>query len=334
MSYPNESLLKEVECLYANNDYLKIMSLLDNQDLDYSLALLLARVYVNAYNLRLDYQGRDLLNGANLLLDNFANEGKNDPNYLFVKGYVLFKQGLIGDAKVRFERAITKVNIATVNSQSLLASLNGMIATCNSLQQELNCNLNDLALYERFIQKNFGEGEKIGSYAGVDLIKVNKVYEHDYKLLFTKGLLGKVFDHQESLELVLALPAVINANDEQAALNLLNDLILYVKQSTNYIGFGFYFENQKILSFTGNFAGGMLCALGDFSIEQQSLKLEHGNLNILQVVLLKQNELLYRQRHNAKELLDLFKLRAINPGVSFVERDSVISPKSIESKSV
>lgn len=328
-------LNEQVDDLNAQDKYLEIIELLDEVDIDYTLALKLAKAYINAFNSKLNVIGRDPLEAANLILDNFAIEGRNDPSWLFIKGYALFKQGLIDNAKLRFDHALQHVSLNNKDHISLLANINKMQSLCTSLsknQEALSLNKEQLALYSDFIVQNFGEGKLVKSLGGVEILLIDKVKDKDYKLLITKGLLQKQYtlnlNTNECIELIFTLPSAFDNNFNEDNLpyqiQVIYDLIAYILQSTNYVGFGFCFDKHKPLSQNTKYHGAMLCGLGDFAKHQQSLILPDKCLNLMQIVPLYASELEYRQKHSAKELLDLFKLRKVMLSPTLEGRPCVI----------
>ncbi len=328
-------LNEQVDALNSQNKYLEIIELLDEKDIDYTLAIKLAKAYINAFNSHLNLADRDLLEGANLILDNFAIEGRNDPLWLFVKGYALFKQGLIDNAKLRFDHALQYVSLTNKEHTNLLANLNKMQSLCVSLSQNqelLATNEQELKIYADFIKQTFGDTQLIKSIGGVDILLVNQVKNKSYKLLITKGLLQKTFTtsdtNSECVELVFALPSAFDNtfNDDNLPyqIQVIYDLIAYILQSANYIGFGFCFDKHKPLAQNTKYCGAMLCGLGDFKVDQQSLVLGSKTLNLMQIIPLYEGELNYRQSHSAKDLLDLFKLRRISLTPSLEGRPCVI----------
>lgn len=343
-----------IDALNGRDQFLEIIRFLDDKELDFELSVKLAKAYVNAFNQNATYEDRDLLEWANRILDSFALEGKDDTDWLFTKGYVLFKQDLIEDAKIRFERALHFIHANNPSEQKLFGTINNMLELCNVLESNVeskNQNSVNLSIYQEHLEKHFGLTRVLRTFGGVDLLMIDKLYDHSYKLLATKGLLCKKFTinddaaqagggsapssqgfsdtdlnggkvrasgyKSQAVELCMAVPAAFDPEAQEEKfpyqVKIFYDLISFILKSKFYVGFGFSFDMGNSIDQATKFQGAMLTAPGDFKPEFSTIVTPDNTLvNMLQIVPLYAQELDYRNNHSAGELLDLFKLRKVN----------------------
>ncbi len=181
------------------------------------------------------------------------------------------------------------------------------------------------------IEKNFGEHQHLCSFDKVDIYRVPPTKEHDYNLLVSVGLSGKVMYPEgskqgESLELCFALPNDYKFNPDSKSnfeVFLMIEVIKHLIATREKIGFGYYLEKENGFSSRTAFNGAMLIGLGDYDKKQQTLILNDSVVSFLELLPLRPMELNFRKSHSAIELLNLFKekLIMITPFVS--TRDDV-----------
>ncbi len=328
VEYKND-LLKKIDALYQSQELFKIISLLENSELDFDLCNELIRAYINAANKTSDPYS--LFEKANLLLDRFSLEGKDNPRHQFYRGYILFKQGLIEDSKIRFERAL---RFASVTDTKLFEQITTMLSNANALieraafkgQSEEN-----KRLILKHILNNFGEPQHLCSFDHVDIYRVPPREAHDYNLLVSVGLSAKIMTNDESsskecTEICFALPKDYKFNPDSKSnfeVYLMIEVIKHLISTKEKIGFGYFLEKENGFSSKTAFNGAMLVGLGEYDKSQQIMTLDGGTLSFLELLPLRPMELNFRKSHSAIELLDLFKkkLVMITPFIS--TRDDV-----------
>ncbi len=314
----NVDLYKTIRQLSDKNDFFAIIKLIDKQkDPDYDLTLEFVRACINASNTVQD--GYSLLDAADQGLDSWAIEGRDDPRWLFYKGYVLFKQGLIPEALIRFEHAMQFVN---VNSGDLMQKVATMLELCKTRMIEAEfpgLKGEDKLRVLEHISDNFGEYKKLATSYNVDILRCTPHEGHDYQLLVTCGLAGKKlmvpsgFDEgaNSHLELCIALPKDYDFSADRVRnweVFLLISLIEHVISSRNFIGFGYFTMQDQPFSVAADFRGAMLTAMGDYPGDAQSVTLQDGSMaHFFQVIPLRPVECVYRSTHSALDLLNLFR---------------------------
>ena len=332
-------LTAQIDALYEKDDFGSIIRLLEQQpSLDYEASLRLAQAYINAGNTMAD--GYELQEKAHTVLDKVAIEGKDDPKWLFYKGYALYKQGLVYDALLRFERAQQHVGIGSSASPALFANISSMLQACRTTIMESEfkgLGDRDKARIVEHIEKEFGRPNKLFSSLKVDVYQIDPTPEHNYNVLLTCGLSGKVFkvpkgfdqNTNSRMELALILPASYRFKQDKDAdwpIYLLIDLIEHVIASTSFIGFGYYVSKGATFSKATSFSGVMLTALGEYPGQKQSVVMEDNSVSLFfQVIPLLPDEISYREQHTAGELLELFKNRNIPLTPTFDGRENALS---------
>ena len=312
-------LLAKVEKLYKNDELFKIIDLLENSELDFELCMELVRTYINAANRTSD--PFSLFEKSEILLDKFSLEGKISAKYHFLRGYILFKKGLISDSLIRFEEALKH---ASVMDGQLFSNITIMIDNAKRLL--------DKAEFLSFVEKNFGKVNHLCEFSHVSLYQIAPTKEHDYNLIVSVGLSGKNTESsselkQENIELCLALPKDYRFNkDSKSAFEIymLIEIISYLITEKNPVGFGYYLEKENGFSKRTAFTGAMLASLGEYPKESQSVILSSGrNVNFYELLPLRPMELNFRKTHSAHELLELFKEHLIKLTPFISTRDDV-----------
>ena len=311
----------QVSKLFENKKYYEIIALLEPLELDFSLALSLVRAYLNASLKTSDPES--LCSKAHKILDNFALDGKDDPNWLYLKGMALYQDDLIPDAMMRLERALTHVS---VGDTVLFNRISAMLENCKSLMIQAEFKGLDKADFEvvsTHIKQHFGEGKRLCTLFGVEVIHIPPTDEHPYNKLISCGLGAKLlnvpkgFDKKQNahLELCLFLPKdyqFTQDKDKDWPVYLLLQMIRHVIGSLNFIGFGYYIKEEPSLAPSTVYNGVMLTALGTYDGESQQVSLADGSMvRFYQLVPLQPMETLYRQHHTAIELLRLFERERI-----------------------
>ena len=324
-------LLKQVAQLHDNDDFVSIIELLGPQvaELDYELALELARAYINAANAQNNAFGtsEELYLGANALLDKYALDGKDHATYLFYKGYALFKLGLTNDAQLRLERALKFIKFGS--EDKLLPTIERMLSLCRSFDPDntsMALSKDDELLLDEHIRLNFGKYQIIFKTDRYELINVPPTEERPFNLILTKGLSGRKLKvpagvdelTNSRIELALCLPKEWEFSNSESynlwPINALCDLINFILTTDDFIGFGYSFANSKPLHPSTDFSGGILTALGAYDKKSQELALTDNSLvRIFELVFLFPAELEYRSKHSAAELLELFQLKKVMP---------------------
>ena len=311
-------LYATIRDLSDKNEFFGIIKLIEKQKSpDYGLTLEYVRACVNAANTVQD--GYELMERANTGLDSWASEGRDDPQWLFLKGYILFKQGLIPEALIRFEHALRFVS---VNSGDLMGKVNTMLELCRTRMIESEfpgLAPRDHQIVSEHIRDNFGEYVKLASSFNVDILRCLPHEGHDYQLLVTCGLSGKRLNVPQGfdagansrLELSLALPKDYDFSGDRLRnweVFLLISLIEHVISSQNFIGFGYFTAQDQPFSPAADFRGAMFTAMGAYPGQAQSAVLEDGSVtHFFQVIPLRPVECIYRSSHGALELLNLFR---------------------------
>ncbi len=329
-----------IDALNAKDDYdgiIDFIATLDNVDFD--CALQLARAHINKANRAEPSYAYKLYLNASDILDTYAQKGKDSPSWLFYKGYTLFKLNLVSEALIRFERAMRFV---TISDGALFNQIGNMLKICKTLEARLSETLSDddLNLIDEHIQKHFGSYSVLSSSDSIDLIDVAPTESHNYHVIMTKGLSAFLMDVPDGfdkksnarIELAIALPLKWDKSNTWS-FELLRKLSMLLKSGNRFLGFGFTLDNEKAFAKNTAYTGAMLTALGDYSKESQAIELANGDtVNIFQVVPLMPMEVAYRQKHQAQELLDLFKLRHVVLSPLVDGREDVC--QSISAKSV
>lgn len=340
-------LLARAAELSGRNEFAAVIGLLEGRSLGLELAVQLAKACVNAHAQGTEAGGRDLLECAQHALDACAAAGRHDPQWLLTKGCALFRQGLISDARMRFEQALQHVSAADAAQQQLFALLHGLLRSCaaleHNLQERERCG-GQLEAYTAHLQRHFGPLQPLQSLGGVELLQAREVPGRTYQLLFSRGLSCRRHvppqesgadgggaaapcpsaaadaaadgegPQEEAVELCLALPAAWDAGDHRRLpyqLRMMYDLTAHILGSNAYVGFGFCFDRGQPFDAKTKYQGAMLTAPGDFSPDCAMLRAGRIMINILQIIPLYAAELEYRRHHSAGDLLDLFKLRRV-----------------------
>lgn len=312
-----QNLVAKLDEYYQSADLFRVIELLENSELDFDLCMELTRTYINVANQSGDPYS--LYQKATLLLDKNATAGRDDPRWLFYKGYILFRQGLITDALSRFERALS---FASVEHGQLFSNLVLMTQKSRdeiSLGSFKSLDDENKALLDSHIEKNFGAFEKLCSFSNVDVYTIAANEKHDYSLLVTSGLSSKALAAEEGLtehlEICLALPKDYRFDrDPEGSFEVFMfiEIAKHLICSSDYTGFGYFIKRDASFSKRTAFTGAMLCALGDYSTAAQSFKNAKGEDVIFYELLpLRPMEVAYRESHSAYELLDLFKEKLI-----------------------
>ena len=339
-------LLARAADLAGRNEFAAVIELLEGRSLGLELAVQLAKACVNAHAQGAEAGGRDLLECAQDALDACAGAGRHDPQWLLTKGCALFRQGLIGDARMRFEQALQHVSAADAAHQQLFALLHSLLRSCAALERNLQARehcTGQLEAYTAHLLRHFGPLQTLQSLGGVELLQAREVPGRTYQLLFSRGLSCRRHvlpqdsegpaaapdaaaaasgaedaagegPQEEAVELCLALPAAWDAGDHRRLpyqLRMMYDLTAHILSSTAYVGFGFCFDRGQPFDAKTKYQGAMLTAPGDFSPDCALLRAGRTMISILQIIPLYAAELEYRRHHSAGDLLDLFKLRRV-----------------------
>ena len=300
-------MLQKVKELYEADAYAGIMDLLEPllDDIDYELALELARAYINAGNaiesssaeaVGLAGSAEDLYMNANALLDRFAGDGKEHSTYLFYKGYAL-------------------------------PTIQRMLTLCKTLDpdnHEISLSKQDEAIIDEHIKKNFGTYKILFKTDRYELLNIAPTEEHPFNLIITKGVSGRKLNvpagvdelTNSRIELAICLPKEWEFSNSESynlwPINTLCELINYILTTDEFVGFGYTF-NRTLHSST-DFTGGMLTALGAYDKNVQEVTLSDNSLvRFFELVLLFPMELAFRQYHDAAALLEVFALKGVVP---------------------
>lgn len=328
------NLVKQVAELYEADSFGGIIELLEPHlaDLDYDLALELARAYINAANVQdsnpqVLATSEQLYLNANALLDKYGMQGKDHATYLFYKGYALFKLGLTNDAQIRLQRALKFIKFGS--EDKLLPTINRMLALCQSYDPDntsLSLSKEDEQRLDEHIRHHFGKYQIIFKTDRYELVNVPPSEDRPFNLIMTRGVSGRRLNvpggvdplTNSRIELAVCLPKEWEFSNSESynlwPVNTLCDLINYVLTTDEFIGFGYAFSKGKPVHSTTDFTGGMLTALGAYDKECQELTLTDGSVvRFFELVFLFPAELEYRSKHSAPALLELFDLRKVIP---------------------
>lgn len=308
-------LTKQIEKFYKENDLFSVISLLENSELDFELCMQLVRTYINAANRTSD--PFSLYQKAQIILDNFALDGKNSAKYQFYQGYLLFKQGLVSDSLLRFEQAL---KFAHVEDGMLFSNIVTMI---ENAKRELSLALfkplcdTDKAELLSFIDKSFGKATHLCSLHMIDLYHIAPNGTHDYNMIVSVGLSARESSKKNSdnIEVCLALPSDYRFDKDNKncfEIFMLIEIINFIQTQAEPLGFGYYLEKEGGFSKRTAFNGAMLASLGDYPKECQNVTLASGRIvNFYELIPLRPMELAYRKEHSATDLLNLFKEKLI-----------------------
>lgn len=307
----------KLEAYYQRADLFNVIELLENSELDFDLCMELVRTYINVANKSGDPY--TLYEKALVVLDKNAIAGRDDPRWLFYKGYILYRQGLVEDALIRFERAL---KFASVADGALFTNICTMAENCKNevkLSSFKGINASDAALYDGHTEKYFGKTSKLCSFNGVEVLLAEPGKEHKYFLLITRGLSGKDLKADdgstEHLEIALALPEDYRFSEDQEKnfeVYMFIEIAKHLICADRYTGFGYYLKRDHSFSAHTAFTGAMLSALGDFKKDASFFKNSNGEDVIFYEVLpLRPMEVSYRDTHSAYELLERFKEKLI-----------------------
>lgn len=350
-----EQLLAKAKELYDKDAYAALMDLLEPhlEDMDYEVALELARTYINAGSavestsaeqVGLAGTSEDLFLNANALLDKYALEGKEHSTYLFYKGYALFKLGLTNDAAIRFERALRFIKFGS--EDKLLPTIKRMLALCETLDPdntELKLAKVDEDIIDEHIRKSFGKYTILFKTDRFELLNIAPTEEHPFNLIITKGLAGKKLNvpngvdplTNSRIELALCLPKEWQFSNSETynlwPINTLCELVNFVLATDEFVGFGYTFNQGKPLHATTDFTGGMLTALGAYEKNVQEVALSDNSLvRFFELVFLFPMELAFRNNHDAAALLELFSLKSVTPSPVRKRMDVCIQAAPVE----
>ncbi len=307
--------------LNEKGDYFGIIRLIEKlQEPDYGLTLDYARACINAAGSVQD--GYALLEQASKGLDSWASEGRDDARWLFYKGCVLYRQGLIPDALNRFTKALGKVPAR--DPDGLFPKIRAMAEACRQAMIESEFKGPDDSLREALeshVRSELGEFTALATSFKVRLLRVPPTDAHPYNMLVTSGLAARSLPVPEGfdrgansrLELCLPLPReydFVGDKDANWEVFLMLSLIEHVISSDHFIGFGYFVDEERPLARGTAFCGAMLTALGDYGGGAQELRLPGGDIvRYFQVVPLLPMECRYRHSHSAMELLQVFSSR-------------------------
>ncbi|MGN0909710.1 MAG: suppressor of fused domain protein [Succinivibrio sp.] len=310
-----------IAALNEQGDYFGIIRLIEKQDEpDYGLTLDYARACINAANSVQD--GYALLEQASRGLDSWAAEGRGDARWLFYKGYVLYKQGMVPDALNRFELALGKV--PAEDPHGLFPKIRAMAEACRQAMIESEFKGPDEALsraLEDHVRRELGDFAPLATSFKVRLLRARPTQAHPYNMLVTSGLAARRlpvpdgFDRgaNSRLELCLPLPEDYDFRGDKDAnweVFLMLSLIEHVISSDHFIGFGYFIGGDRPFAKGTAFCGAMLTALGDYGGSAQELVLKGGDIvRYFQVVPLLPMECRYRESHSAMDLLEVFASR-------------------------
>lgn len=322
-------LLSQVAKLHEQDSFAAIIELLEPQisELEYEVALELARAYINQANTLDAVTADELYTRANSLLDKFTMQGKEHATYLFYKGYALFKLGLANDALIRFERALRFIRLGS--EDAILPVIEKMKQLCESFDPDssrLALSTEDEQILDQHIKEHFGKYQILLKTDRYEILHVAPTAEHPWNLIVTKGLSAKKVKvpvgvdelTNSRLELALCLPEQWEfTNSEQYNLwpiNALCELINYILTSDEFIGFGYTFSNDKPWHQSTEFTGGMLTAMGGYNHRAQEVVLsDHSYVHFFEMIFLYPLEVAFRNSHDASALLELFIRRNVRP---------------------
>ena len=322
LKYKKE-LTDKVDTLYKTGQLFDVIALLEESELDFDLTMLLVRTYINVANQSGD--PTTLFNKALTLLDKFNLEGKTSAKFLFYRGYILFKQGLVSDALTRFEEALKH---ADITDSSLFKNVTTMIDNSKALLAQASFDGIDEQSEKEilgYLQNNFGAPHLLCTFDKVKLYQIAPSEKYPYNMLFSVGLSGK--DNQEAIEVALTLPndyRFVVGDSSCFEVYMLIEIVKALIAETNPIGFGYYLEKESGFSKFTAFTGAMLASFGEVEKEKQSITLRNGKIvNFYEVIPLRPMELHYRKSHSAHELLELYKQKLIKLTPFINTRDDV-----------
>lgn len=323
-----QEILKQIKTLHEQDQFLKIIELLEpqQQSLKYELGLELSRAYINAANAGLG-PSDDYYALANALLDKYFIDGKKEAQYLFYKGYALFKLGLVNDAALRFEMALPLIKIG--KEDDLLSKINKMLSLCRSLDpdsQDYNLSPENANIIDAHIKQFFGKYQILFKTERYELLHIPPSEEHPFNLIVTKGLSGRKLNVpvgvdplvNSRLELCLCLPFEWEFSNAEGynlwPINTLCELINFILSTDEFIGFGYTFSHGKVLHSSTAFTGGMLTALGHYPARCQEVTLsDNAIVHFFELIFLYPMEIAYRQTNSAADLLERFALQQVTP---------------------
>ncbi len=310
-----QDLLDKIKVLHESNDFDGIIDLIStiDEELTLDIALELARAYINKANIDGDFA---LYQDASDILDRFGQATRDNPIFLFYKGYCLFKMNLIDDAIIRLERALRFIDI---KDAALLTKVQNTLNSCKNLKERSEITFSDEenALISLHIKEKFGEASTFAIMDNIDLLKIESNDKHNYDVIMTKGLSaydmnvpsGYAKDENAYCELCIILPKKWDYSKEWP-LNLIRDFAMQIVMHKDFLGFGYTVDNYENLK-DSRFSGAMLTALGDYAEDCQYVKINNKVVRFLQIIPLLPMEVAYRKNHSANDLLDIFKLRHI-----------------------
>lgn len=323
-----QELLEKVRVYHEQDQFLQIIELLEpeQQELDYTLGLELARAWINAANAG-QKVGDDGYTLANALLDKYLADGKKDATYLFYKGYALFKLGLVNDAALRFEMALPLLRLGV--EDELFAKINRMLSLCKSLDpdnQDYDLSSSDEQLIDAHIREFFGTYQILFKTDRYELLHIAPTEERPFNMIVTKGLAGRKLNVPQGvdpltnsrMELCLCLPfewEFTNAEEYNLwPINTLCELINFILSTQEFVGFGYTFSQGRVLHATTAFTGGMLTALGHYPARCHEVSLSDNSIvHFFELIFLYPMEVAYRQSHSAADLLERFLMQKVEP---------------------
>lgn len=316
----DKSQLEQQAQEYFKKDF---QTIYNDSSISYELLLQIARLYINsASDMTHEDEALVCYDKAHALLDKKAIVGKDDPLWLFYKGYSLFKQNLIEDAIIRLQRALKFVDVN--KDGELFEKIYNLYNYASSLTKlKVLTDKQDRIVNEHY-QKYFGEYKLICQFDKVQILEFY-IKDKDYYLYLTKGLSAykMVNDKAQSSIVELSFISKNPIDTNFFALGVLKDLISYI-YTNHFVGFGFTSTNDKPYVENSNLNSFMLCALGDFDKEALGFNFDNDYVSILQIIFLYPQEYNYRFTHSSSELIDLFKLRNIKLSPININRENVL----------
>lgn len=308
------TLLQELDGKADAPSYLRIVEFLEGQGtLNLTLALYLSRACINLYNLT--GEERYLIRAQDVL-DTFAQDGRDDPFYLFVKGYALYLEDLCDDAIIRLQRA---KRLVPLNRPELLEKIDNLLRVCQARVQERQLDPSEYRRLSDHCRRFFGDGEFLESRGAVSLMAYPSF--KDFTLIISKGLMEQEMPGGDEgrpwrAELVLALRKEWPLDDRDKKyrwpFDLMYDLCDFARFNRGSLGFGFTYDKGSKLHELSSFSGAMLASVGGFEEEAQSFVLSDGSaVRFLEIIPLCPMEIAYRRRHSAFDLLQILKERKV-----------------------
>ena len=305
--------IEELQSSDEKNDYQGIVKKIESLgEIDFSLAIFLARALINEYN----RTGNEMcLLRSQDVLNTFTDEGHDDPTWLYLVAYCFIKQEEHDAALIRLERAVTRVPL---NDAQTLAKINNLIKVCKLNLGTKTLSDEDYSILDKHIREHFGEVEFVEERGLVRLLKCTS--HPDFNLLITKGLCERKLNvpqgvdplENSRIELVLSLRKEWPLDDEDLKyrwpLELMFDLATFVRLTEEFVGFGYSFDLGHKAHPLSCFTGGMLTALGAFKQNAQEFKLTNQeSVHFFEVIPLCPMEVAFRRSHSALDLLEIFK---------------------------